>query len=471
VSGDLAPVALVSCYELGRQPVAVASAAGFLERAGFRIVAVDLAVERLDRLFELAAERGRPRLVALSVPMHTALHVGLGAARRIRRELPDAHLCFYGLYALLHAEHLLAGPADSVIGGEIEEPLVELARALIAGRDAATVAGVGTAGRPAAPHRARLAFPVPARDALPPITRYAHFVTGGEQRPAAAVEASRGCLHRCRHCPIPPVYDGRFFVVPREVVLEDVRRLVGRGVAHVTFADPDFWNGPGHVMPIVRAMHREHPSLTFDATIKIEHLLRRRELLPELAESGCAFVVSAVESLSDEVLRQLDKGHTRADVFEAQRLLGAAGIPLRPSLVPFTPWAGIDDYLELLDWIERDDLVRHVDPVQLSIRLLVPPGSLLERAEGMRPHLGRRDPAAFTWTWEHPDPRMDRLHREVSGIVADAARGAEDPSVTYGRILDAALAGAGRPTGGGRGAFLPARARSAPPRLTEPWFC
>jgi radical SAM superfamily enzyme YgiQ (UPF0313 family) len=460
----------VSCYELGRQPLAVASAAAFLERAGFAVRAIDLAVEPIDGLFDGPTD-GRPRLVALSVPMHTALHVGVRAAARIRRELPEAHLCFFGLYAVLHAEHLLGAVADSVVGGEIEGPLVDLARALAAGGSASDVAGVATPGFPARPHRARLAFPVPSRGGLPPLTRYAHLAIDDTERPAAAVEASRGCLHHCRHCPIPPVYDGRFFVVPREVVLEDVRRLVAAGVEHVTFADPDFFNGPGHVMSIVRALHREFPALTFDVTTKIENLLRRRALLPELAACGCAFVVSAVESLSDEVLRQLAKGHTRADVFEAERLLRDVGVPLRPSLVPFTPWAGLDDYLELLDWIDRDGLVHHVDPVQLSIRLLVPPGSLLERADAMRPYLERLDRAAFTWTWTHPDARMDRLHREVSGIVADAARRHEDAGLAYGRILDAALAAAGRPTGGGRGAFLPARARSRPPRLTEPWFC
>ncbi len=85
----------------------------------------------------------------------------------------------------------------------------------------------------------------------------------GEERIAGHVEATRGCLHMCRHCPIPSVYEGRFFVVQADVVLEDIRRQVAAGARHITFGDADFLNGPGHVMEIVRRMHAEHPALTF----------------------------------------------------------------------------------------------------------------------------------------------------------------------------------------------------------------
>ena len=87
------------------------------------------------------------------------------------------------------------------------------------------------------------------------------------------VEASRGCLHRCRHCPLPPIYGGRFFIVPPDIVLSDIRNQVKAGARHITFADADFLNGPGHVMPIVAAMHDEFPDLTFDFTAKVSHLL------------------------------------------------------------------------------------------------------------------------------------------------------------------------------------------------------
>jgi len=460
-------ILVVSCYELGHQPVSVASAVAFLERDGYRPSAVDIAVERLPEF----SEDGAPRLVAISVPMHTALHAGVRVAIKIRECVPSAHLCFFGHYAVLNGPYLLDGFADSVIGGECESTLVELARALEAERALGDVEGLGLPRRPARPVMARLDFPQPSRSALPGLEQYARLESGTDKRLAAAVEASRGCLHRCRHCPIVPIYGGRFFVVPREIVLSDVAALIDAGATHLTFADPDFLNGPRHSMSIVRAIHDRFPRITFDVTTKIEMILKHRGLLEELAACGCLFVVSAVESLCQTVLEHLQKGHTRDDVDLALRLLRSAGLTLRPSLLPFTPWAGLDDYVELLDWIDHEALVRHVDPVQLSVRLLLPPGSPLIDLPAMRPHLETMDPARFSHGWKHPDPRMDRLHAEVTELVRGAAVAGEDDAVTFEKIRLHAERTRGDDPAPRIRVHPAARDSSRPPRLTEPWFC
>src|SRR5206468_3725615 len=146
--------------------------------------------------------------------------------------------------------------------------------------------------------RARLDFPVPSRGQLPPLSKYAHLQIAGESRPAGYIEASRGCLHYCRHCPIPPVYEGRFFVVPLEVVLADVSQQVAAGARHVTIVD-------------------------------------------------------------------------------------------------------------------------HVDAIQLAVRLLIPPGSMLLALPETQAVLGPLEPEKLSYAWCHPDPRMDRLAHDVFAIVAD----------------------------------------------------
>ena len=310
-------ILIVSCYELGHQPLAAASAIAFLERSGFQPRAVDLSVEALPDWPEAEA----PDLIAISVPMHTALRTGVSAALKLRNQAPDAHICFYGLYAVLNQTFLFDTIADSVIGGEFDATLVELAQTISTDRPLDAIPGLGLAERSANPVMARLDFPPPSRAGLPKLEHYAKVEDSEGQRTAAAVEASRGCLHSCRHCPIVPVYGGRFFIVPRDVVLNDVDQLVAAGATHLTFSDPDFLNGPKHSMAIVRAIHERYPHVTFDVTTKVEMILRHRRLLADLATFGCLFVVSAVESLSDTVLDHLDKGHTRDDVHEALALL------------------------------------------------------------------------------------------------------------------------------------------------------
>ncbi|MBI4636893.1 MAG: radical SAM protein [Candidatus Rokubacteria bacterium] len=456
-------ILLVACYELGHQPLAVAWPAAFLERHGYAPALIDVSVEPFDP--EKAA---RARFVGISVPMHTALRLGVTVAERVRAVNPACHVCFYGLYATLNAEYLLAHGADSVIGGEVEGPLVELVRALEAG-DARPVPGATRGRPPAVGSLAKLSFPVPSRAGLPPLERYAHLLSGGPPALTGYVEASRGCLHTCRHCPIPPVYGGRFFVVPREVCLADIRQLVGHGATHVTFGDPDFLNGPGHALAVARALHAEFPAVTFDFTAKIEHLLRHRRHLPEFGALGCIFIVSAAESLSDTVLAHLEKGHTRADILEALRVICTAGISLRPTWVAFTPWTTLDDFREWLDFIAREALIDHVDPVQYSIRLLVPPGSLLLESPAMRPYLGELVKDAFYYRWTHPDARMERLSEAVAGAVAEAAERSEDAAVTFESVRRLAEEAAGAPARPPRPA--PPADRRRPPRLTEPWFC
>ncbi|MFP5261037.1 MAG: CUAEP/CCAEP-tail radical SAM (seleno)protein [Blastocatellia bacterium] len=457
-------ILLISCYELGHQPAGIAMPMAFIRREGFDVEAMDVSVQGFD-----TEKVARARFVGVSVPMHTALRLGLSTARLVRRINPSCHICFYGLYASLNADHLLDTVADSVIGGEFEEPLAALIKAVIGGGQA-SVKGVSTKQVSSPPALARLAFPAPDRGALPPLGRYAKLEHGGEQRLVGYVEASRGCLHHCTHCPIPPVYNGRFFVVKKEVVLEDIGRLVGAGARHITFGDPDFLNGPRHSLDICRALHDEFPDVTFDFTAKVEHVLKYRALMPEMARLGCVFVVSAVESLSESVLAHLEKGHTRDDIVEALQVLRGASIAMRPSFVSFTPWTTVDDFIDVLEFVESQGLIDHVDPVQYSIRLLVPPGSLLLARPDTAGWLGRLAQESFTYEWEHPDPRMDELHRQVSALVEQAARRDEDPAMTFYRVRQLAYQARGdRDSVPSMPDIAPLRAR--PPRLTEAWFC
>ena len=476
-----ASVLLVSCYELGRQPFNLASPWAQLEAAGFSVAGIDVAVEPLPENIARDA-----KLVAISVPMHTALRLSMTVAEQLRKQAPQAHFCFYGLYAALNGNHLLTGHADSVIGGEFEQALVALAQALEASMPLAEVAGVVTEVNDGDSdnhsdgdgdndddgnglHRGilrKMAFVLPQRAGLPPLSKYATFFgpTEGEIRPVGYVEASRGCLHSCRHCPITPVYQGRFFVVPKALVLEDAAQQIRAGARHITFGDPDFFNGPGHSMAIARGLAKAHPDVSFDVTIKVEHLLRHPQYVAELAELGCAFIVSAIESLNDEVLTKLDKGHTREEIFEAIALCRRVGIALRPTLVAFTPWTTLTDYVALLDWIIEAGLIDAIEPIQLAIRLLIPPGSALLSGEVNAPWLNELVAEDFGYRWTHPDARVDALHKEVAHIVEAAAD--EDWGAVVLRVRAAAYQALGKAA-----PEVSLHNRGFVPRLSEAWFC
>src|SRR5207302_652394 len=258
----------------------------------------------------------------------------------VRKLNPCAHLCGFGLYAPVNAGLLRRLGVGTILGVEFEQGLLSLVRRLEAGAP-----GPGLPQVEPEISLARQNFLVPYRGDLPPLEKYAHLTLPDDStRVVGYTEASRGCKHLCRHCPIVPVYGGQFRIVQREVVLEDIRRQVAAGARHITFGDPDFFNGPGHAIALAQALHREWPDLTYDVTVKVEHLLRQADNLPILRETGCLFVTSAVEAVDDRILEIFDKAHTRADFIRAVSLLRKADLTLTPTFVAFTPWTTLEGY-------------------------------------------------------------------------------------------------------------------------------
>jgi len=446
---------LLSTYELGRQPFGLASAAAWLRRAGAEVRCFDLSREALD---EDAIRMAR--LVAFYLPMHTATRLAARVAPRVRRLNPAAHVCFYGLYGPMNESFLRGLGGQTILGGEFEAALAGLAERLMAGADGPQTDPVVSLDR--------LRFLAPDRTGLPPLRAYARLRWSPESsRTVGYTEASRGCKHLCRHCPVVPVYQGRFRVVQPEVVLEDIRRQAAEGAEHITFGDPDFFNGVGHAVAIVRRLHREFPALTYDVTIKIEHLLKHAAEMATLRDTGCLFITSAVESIDDRLLALLDKGHTRRDFLEALRLCRQAGLRLSPTFLPFTPWTSLQDYRDLLAVLAEEDLVNDVAPIQLSIRLLIPAGSrLLELPETLA-LVGEFDPSALSYRWDHPDPRMDELCRSLLELVRRSeARGATRPEI-FREIWRLAFL-ADPPAGPDTSDRV---SRAAIPYLDEPWYC
>jgi len=444
---------LISTYDLGRQPFGLASAAAALRAADVDVMCADLAKDRLSEDAVRAAE-----FVAFFLPMHTATRLALPVIDRVRALNPEARLCAYGLYAPLNAALLRERGVEHVAGGEFEDALVAIARST----------GPSTSvDRPPGGGVPRVQFRIPVREVLPPLSRYATVQIGAERRTAGYTEASRGCKHRCRHCPIVAVYDGRFRAVPIPIVLADVRAQVAAGARHITFGDPDFFNGVRHATDLVRGFATEFPDVSYDVTIKVEHLRRHADLIPLLRDTGCLFVTSAVESVEEETLLKLEKGHTRAEFEEVLALCRAAGVTFVPTFVPFTPWTTLTGYCDLLQTIERLDLVDHVAPIQLAIRLLIPQGSRLLELDDIRAIVGSYSRSSLIYPWSHPDPAVDVLQRTVERLVG--LRVSADRRTLFGRIWQEGHAAA-RLAPPPRGE-APMPARATIPYLNEPWYC
>lgn len=466
-------VLLLSTYEMGRQPFGLASPAAWLREAGCEVRALDLSRQRLDEEAVRAAD-----LIACHLPMHTATRLLPPVLAKARGLNPRAHLCAFGLYAPLNASHLRDAGIQTILGPEFEADLVALAQQL---ERTGTLEAAQKSDAPAeADPLPRIAFRVPDRSGLPPLARYAQLRVNGERRVAGYTEATRGCKHVCRHCPIVPIYGGRFRAVPADVVLADIAQQVAQGARHITFGDPDFFNGPTHAQTIVRRLAAAHPGLTYDVTIKVQHLLANRGLLPVLRDTGCLFVTSAVESVDDDVLKRLAKQHTRADFVDAVAACREHGLTLVPTFVTFTPWTTLESYWDLLQTVRALDLVANVPSVQWSIRLLITEGSRLLELDDVRALIEPFDRARLVYPWTHPDPRVDVLQERIATLVGRSLH--RDRTALFAQIeaiaqralhddwseegsAEEAVPVPGRPQ------MPPPFVRATIPYLDEPWYC
>lgn len=487
-------VVLISTYELGRQPFGLASPAAWLRESGAEVRCVDVSRQPLPE----AAVRDAD-LIAFYVPMHTATRLAVALLPAVREMNPRARLCFYGLYAPVNESYLGSLGIDFIFGGEFEEGLAEL---VTAGNEKRLPSGAKapveraallpelkpclptgglrppkrqTAERAVSVSLARQRFRVPDRSSLPRLEGYARLLMpDGESRITGYTEASRGCKHLCRHCPIVPVYNGVFRIVDREIVLEDIRQQVAAGAQHITFGDPDFFNGIGHAIPLVEALHREFPRLTYDATIKVEHLLKHQDCLPTLRDTGCLFVTSAVESVDDAVLEKLAKNHTRADFLRVIELFHEIGLTLAPTFVAFTPWTTLESHCELLETIREQELIENVPPIQLAIRLLIPAGSRLLELPDVQQIVEPFDEERLVYPWKHADPRVDALCERLQQIVHSGEKTKLPRARIFERIEEAAYESSGPSSGDGssRGRAMPSLpSRATIPYLNEPWYC
>jgi len=438
-------VLLISTYDLGRQPLGLASPAAWLRNEGIEVDCVDTSRDTLSD-----GQISEAGLIAFYLPMHTATRLAAPLITRVGRVNPSARLAAYGLYAPLNGSWL-GEQGVTVLGADAEADLVTLARRQLPTSNSQ----LPRAGN------SRLQFLTPDRAKLPPLARYAALqMPDGTRRVVGSTDATRGCKHLCRHCPIVPVYGGTFRAIPIDVVMSDVRAQVAAGAEHISFGDPDFFNGPTHARRLVEAVAKEVPRLTYDVTIKIEHILRHADMLGLLRDTGCLVITSAVESVDDNVLAKLQKGHTRADFIDAVGLCRQAGVTLAPTFVPFTPWTTIDGYVDLLEQLDALELAEGVAPIQLAIRLLVTAESKLLELPDVRGLVDPFDAQSLTFPWRHPEPRVDELQRAVMQVVGGASHASRGD--TFDRILALAKGSEDRP----------ARAKGAtPPYMTEGWYC
>lgn len=282
--------AVLSIFEGGYQPITALSAFTALCEGGHDPSFLDLYVDGPEAVDQL----GEMDFVAIAVPLFDALKTVPDIVTRVKASSPAARIAFFGQYATINP-NLLAGPqGDYAVVGEWEKPLVGLVD-MLSGRAndgliAVADAAMTRAGSRPRPYLARDQIRIPDRRAAPDLSKYPQPHLNkllGQDVIVGGLETTRGCHHKCTYCSVFAAYDGKVILSNETAVLRDAANLVSRGMQHLTLMDADFFNAKRYAMGILRRLHGEFPTLTFDMTTRVDHLLENVDFVEEMAGTQC----------------------------------------------------------------------------------------------------------------------------------------------------------------------------------------
>ena len=379
-------ILLLSFYDLGKQPKIISELYKKLDNGSNQIDVVDYSIEEKNLTLD------NYDVLGIYASMHTA---SVLAEQYLRdRKLPNK-LFVFGLYANVFSEMFSNFQSIHSFDSDELESLLEVQL------------------------NPNYSFKhsVPDRTILPSITDYSHIVDGSNNLIAGSVETTYGCKHECTHCPVPIEFKGMFKTFGTEKIITDVTNQVEEGAKHISFNDPDFFNGPKHALKILQLLNEKHPSITYDSTIKVEHILKYPDYFQELKNLNMLFVISAFETTNDHVLNILQKNHSSNDLNKAVELSLENNIDIRPTWMPFSPWTEQNDLISIIKLIENYKLRETVDPIQLTIKLLVPKNSLILKRPEMKEYLLDYDPASFSYAWKYKFPNIDNIQNELFTYV------------------------------------------------------
>tara|TARA_Y100001970_G_scaffold16755_1_gene18865 strand:- start:2289 stop:3725 length:1437 start_codon:yes stop_codon:yes gene_type:complete len=402
-------IVAISLYDLGHQPLPLAAAAAIFKKHSCDFSLIDLSISNLNEDEITAAD-----IILISVPMHTAARMALNILPTLKELNPDAHISAFGLYAIQLEDSLSENYLDSAFAGEFEPNLELLLQEYVKGNNSHVSSKTWEKLRT---DFARQKFFVPERKKLPNLNEYAKIQYRDNEKINGYIETSRGCAHICSHCPVTAVYQGKFRIIDQASILSDVDNLINQGAEHITFGDPDFFNAPKHSLKIASMIKTKYPFLTFDATIKVEHILEYEELIQTLDDLGFLYIISAFESTSDNVLKHLKKNHNLYDMYHVLEICKNANLFIKPTWIPFTPWMKYADYVRMLNFIIENDLVGLTPRIQYGIKLLIPKYSALFDSDSLSEFDMQYSSDLLNHEWSHKNSEVEMLFAEVSQLL------------------------------------------------------
>jgi len=367
-------------------PLGAGSLATILDDQGHAVRIFDQNVEGPEdaRLFDLVAQF-QPAMVGFSV-ITPNYPVARRQIQRLKQEHSGIHILAGGVHANLFPEDLVADGADAVVLGEGEPVIAQLVRCFEEGRGLGGLPGLvfrDPAGRavrtPGPPSVARLDQVPLIKRGLYNLGRYTHH----------SMLASRGCPFHCAFCCnyTGTVRQNGVGIRGPEAVLAEMLHLRDQyGAREIFFADDLFLVRKKEVLEFCRACAERRLGVEWIGQMRADRV--DEEVGAAMAQAGCRRVYFGVESGSDRILRNANKGLTSAQIRSGVRAAQKAGLRVKTGWIYGLPGALEDQYASIPFMLD-------LRPHEVSIHQLIPfPGTIYYQ-EPARFGIRIADPKAF----------------------------------------------------------------------------
>jgi radical SAM superfamily enzyme YgiQ (UPF0313 family) len=410
-----------------RESLALGYLTAALEASGYEVASINAEFHALEpgAVAERLLGQRDIGLVGISAKSQRTYRAAKVIAQRVKAERPDVHITVGGVFPSA-ADHQLLGDCahiDSVVRGEGEHAIVELAGILAGGQPLASMRGLtyrGPSGEVIrTPERRRIqnldALPFPARRDLEDI-----LAAGGRGASSAYLVASRGCYARCTFCSIHQIY-GDHQVVRRSAgsIVDEMAQLGARyGIRRFSFVDDLFImpskRGIAWVHEFCDELERRELSVNFYAEMRADTV--QPDLLERLLAVGLHRIFIGAEAGSDEVLQRWDKGTKVADNDAAVAVLRGLNVPAHAinfGYIMFDPEITVEELRKQYGWLKGSGIckVQHLQN-KMNIYWGTPQHARMLAQ-------GRKDTAAFgdRWIYEFDDPVVGAFEGVVRRFV------------------------------------------------------
>lgn len=250
----------------------------------------------------------------------------LECAKLVKKVRPETHVVLGGVHMSVYPEETLGqAEVDSIVIGEGEDTLLELATSLSQGGPLDGVAGlwfkkdgkvIRNPMRPVEKNPDRFPFPDRSEHALSQ-----HRVSADRLSPAAVVITGRGCPFNCTFCcSVDKVFRKRS---PRNIV-DEMLVCKDMGYKAVDFYDDIFNVSKKQVMELCDEILRQKVNLPWICRCRVAPV--DEEMVLKMREAGCERIHFGVESASQEILDQVKKKITPGQARNAFKLAKQHGI-------------------------------------------------------------------------------------------------------------------------------------------------